>query len=203
MTTRVGYSIYHTFCARFLLCENMQSSEWAVEVTCLSKPLIDPRPRSLSYQNYNLFFWKTAWQIEAKFYTRPFRDRGTEVCTTGPGHIAKMATMAIYDKNPSKISFSGISRPIAMKLDMWHWGPGPIIICSKDDPGSTVTYFTLISKIWSMMLLLEKEWKLSIFHKLLQPFLSKLVHAVIWMSLWSFMSIKGYSLTFWPRSLWF
>ena len=34
------------------------------------------------------------------------------------GHITKMATMTIYDKNPSEIFFSGTSRPIALKLGM-------------------------------------------------------------------------------------
>ena len=33
------------------------------------------------------------------------------------GHMTKMATTPIYDKNPSKI-FSGISGPISIKLGM-------------------------------------------------------------------------------------
>ena len=40
------------------------------------------------------------------------------------GHMIKMATMTINDKNPSKIFFSGTSRLIALKLGMWHWGLG-------------------------------------------------------------------------------
>ena len=34
------------------------------------------------------------------------------------GHMTKMAAKPIYDKNPSKVSFFGISGPISMKLDM-------------------------------------------------------------------------------------
>ena len=43
--------------------------------------------------------------------------------------------------NPSKI-FYGTGGPISTKLGMYHWGRQPIIICSNDDPGVTLTYFT-------------------------------------------------------------
>ena len=55
--------------------------------------------------------------------------------------MTKMATMPMYGKNPSKILF-GIGGPISMKLGMEHWGLLPIIVCSNDDPGVTLTYFT-------------------------------------------------------------
>ena len=35
-----------------------------------------------------------------------------------PGHMAKMAAMSIYDKNPSKIFFSGTGGPVSTKLGM-------------------------------------------------------------------------------------
>ena len=44
------------------------------------------------------------------------------------GHMTKMATMPIYDKNPSKIFFPETTGPILMKL------------CMKYDPGLTLTY---------------------------------------------------------------
>ena len=50
--------------------------------------------------------------------------------------------MTIFDKNPSKILFSETSRLIAMKLVMKYCPFVPIIICSNDDPGLTLTYFT-------------------------------------------------------------
>ena len=34
------------------------------------------------------------------------------------GHMTKMATTLIYDKNPSKIFFSGTGGPISTKLGM-------------------------------------------------------------------------------------
>ena len=37
-----------------------------------------------------------------------------------PGHMTKMAAMPIYDKNPSKIFFSGTGGPISTKLGMKH-----------------------------------------------------------------------------------
>ena len=58
------------------------------------------------------------------------------------GHMTKMAAMTIYGKNPSKIFFSRTGGPIFMKLVMQLWGLKPIIICSNDDPGVTLTYFT-------------------------------------------------------------
>ena len=55
------------------------------------------------------------------------------------GHMTKLSTMTIYGKNPSKISLSRTTRPIALKLGMWHWGLWPIIICPNDDTGMTMT----------------------------------------------------------------
>ena len=56
------------------------------------------------------------------------------------GHMTKMAATPIYGKNPSKI-FSGTGGPISTKLCMLHRGLQPIIVCSNDDPGVTLTYF--------------------------------------------------------------
>ena len=58
------------------------------------------------------------------------------------GHMTKMAARPIYGKNPSKIFFSGTGGPISTKLGMLHSGLQPIIGCSNDDPGVTLTYFT-------------------------------------------------------------
>ena len=121
-----------------------------------SGSLLDLRPKSLRYQNYNLFFWKTAEQIEAKFHMKPFLDRGMKVCSNGPGHMAKMPTMTIYGKNTSKIFFSRTREPIVMKLGMKHWPLGPIIVCSEDDPGFSLTILRK-GRIWSLMLLYGKK----------------------------------------------
>ena len=42
---------------------------------------------------------KTTMPTEAKFHLAPQWDGGTKVCSNGPGHMTKMATMLIYDKN--------------------------------------------------------------------------------------------------------
>ena len=63
------------------------------------------------------------------------------------GHMTKMAAMPIYGKNPSKIFFSGTGGPISTKLGMKHWGLQPIIVCSNDDPGVTLTYFMARSNL--------------------------------------------------------
>ena len=57
------------------------------------------------------------------------------------GHMTKMAATPIYGKNPSKICFSGNGGPISTKLGMLHWELKPIIFCSNNDPGVTLTYF--------------------------------------------------------------
>ena len=45
----------------------------------------------------NFFFLATA--IEAKFHVECPWNRGTKVCSNGPGHMTSMATMPIYGKN--------------------------------------------------------------------------------------------------------
>ena len=52
-----------------------------------------------------------------------------------------------HGKNPSKIFFSRTSGPIFTKLGMYHLGLHPIIVCSNDDPGVTLTYFTARSNL--------------------------------------------------------
>ena len=36
---------------------------------------------------------------------------------------------------------------MAMGLCIQHWGHGPIIVCSYDEPGLTLTYFIANSKL--------------------------------------------------------
>ena len=47
----------------------------------------------------NIFSSETTGPIEAKFHMEPPWDRGTKVCSNGPGHMTKMAAMPIYGKN--------------------------------------------------------------------------------------------------------
>ena len=95
----------------------------------------------------NIFFSESAWPIEAKFYVEPPWLGGTKFCSRHLGHMTKMAATPIYGKNPSKIFFSRTDRRISTKLGMYHRGLQPIIVCSNDDPGLTLTYFTARSNL--------------------------------------------------------
>ena len=87
--------------------------------------------------------------------------------------MINMAATPIYDKNPSKF-FSGTEGPISTKLGMQHWGLLPIIVCSNDDSGVTLTYFTARSNLVTFAFSIGKSenW---IFQKLLQPVTCKLI----------------------------
>ena len=66
-----------------------------------------------------------------------------KVCSNGPGHVAKLATMPIYGKTPLKIFFPEISRPMTFKLGINnYWRLWPYKDCSNNDPGLTLTCFT-------------------------------------------------------------
>ena len=73
----------------------------------------------LSVQPFSkIFFSKTTWPIEAKFHVEPPWVGGTKVCSGHLGHVTKMAATPIYDKNPSKIFFSGTKGPLTLGLGM-------------------------------------------------------------------------------------
>ena len=90
----------------------------------------------------NVFFFKTAKQIEAKFHTDPPRDGKTKVCSNSQGRITKMATMPIYGKNIKKIYFPRTKELMTLKVDMQHWVLKYYQVCSNYDPVLTLTYFT-------------------------------------------------------------
>ena len=58
----------------------------------------------------------------------------------GLGHMTKMAATPIY--GPLKIFFSGTKGPIILELGMQHRGLGLNKVCSNDDLGLTLTFFT-------------------------------------------------------------
>ena len=67
---------------------------------------------------------------------------GNESLFGGLDHMTKMAATPIYGKNALKIFFSGTKGPITLGLGMPHWGLGPNKVCSNDDLGLTLTFFT-------------------------------------------------------------
>ena len=97
---------------------------------------------------------KTAGPIKAKFHMELQWDGGTKVCSRGLGQMTKMA-VTVYGKKLSKI-FSRTKGPMTLWLGMWYCGLGPITICSNDDPGLILTYFTARSNLVSYAFIWEK-----------------------------------------------
>ena len=58
---------------------------------------LGPNVSDLIFSNF--FSSITTRPIEAKFHVAPPWDEGTKAYSNGPGHMIKMATMPIYDKN--------------------------------------------------------------------------------------------------------
>ena len=61
--------------------------------------------------------------------------------------MTKMATMPIYGKNIKKSFFSGIKRPVTLKLGMQHGVLKYYRFGSNYDAGLTLTYFTARSNM--------------------------------------------------------
>ena len=57
-----------------------------------------------------------------KFHIEVLWVERTKICSNGPGHMTKMATMPIYGKNPLKI-FSKTNRLITFIYSIRDWGP--------------------------------------------------------------------------------
>ena len=112
-----------------------------------SSSFLDLDPRSCTYKNSNRIFSETTVPIWIKFFMKIFRYKEMKIWWHDAGHMTKMAATPIYGKNPSKLFFSWTGRPIFTKLAMYHWGLQPIIVCSNDDPRTTLTYFTAKSNL--------------------------------------------------------
>ena len=80
---------------------------------------------------------------------------GDEVCSNGHGHMTKMATMPIYGKNLKKSSLWN-KRLMILKLGMHHRVLKYYQVCSNDDPGLTLTYFTARSNLVPYAFVWEK-----------------------------------------------
>ena len=92
-------------------------------------------------------------------------DRGTKVCSNGPGHMTNM-TAVPYMLKILKNFYSGTKRPITPKLGMQHRVLEHYNVYSNNDTGLTLTYFTARSNLLSFAFVWEKlkQW---IFLKLL------------------------------------
>ena len=100
----------------------------------------------LSYLS-KIFSSETTWPNKANFYAEPPWEGGTKFCTNRPGHMTKIAAMPIYGKKPSQIFFSRTGGPISTKLGMYNRGIQSIIVCTNDDPGVNLIYFTTRSNL--------------------------------------------------------
>ena len=85
-----------------------------------SRSFIDLGPRSLRFNIFLLIFLRNHGPIEAKFHVDHPCDGGTKICSNGPGHMTKMATMPLYGKKLKKKFFSGTKRSMTLKVDMQH-----------------------------------------------------------------------------------
>ena len=66
----------------------------------------------------NIVSSETTRPFELKFHVKTPYDRLSKIYTNCTGHMTKMATTPIYDKNPVNIFFSGTKRPMALVLGM-------------------------------------------------------------------------------------
>ena len=76
----------------------------------------------------------------------------------GPGHMSKMAAMPIYG-----YIFSGTERSMTLKLGMQHRELECYQVCSNDDPGLTLTYFTVGSNLVPYAFVWEKGTAMDFF----------------------------------------
>ena len=95
----------------------------------------------------NIVSSETTGSIETKFHVKPPWDGGSKFFSNSPGHMTKMAAVPIYDKNLKKIFFTGTKGPMTLKLSMLLWVLKYYQVCSNDDPGLTLTYFTAWSNV--------------------------------------------------------
>ena len=64
-----------------------------------SRSFIDLGPNLSDSIFLNFFSSIITGPIEARFHVDPPINGGTKVCSSGPSHMTKMATMSIYGKN--------------------------------------------------------------------------------------------------------
>ena len=77
---------------------------------------------------HSLNICETTEPIEATFYMESPLDRGTKVCSNGPGHMTKMATMPIYGKNLKNLL---LRNQKADDLETWYAASGvQVLPCS-------------------------------------------------------------------------
>ena len=100
----------------------------------------------------NFFSSITTRPIESKFHEEPPWDRGMKACSNGPGHMTRWPPCPYI----LKIFFSGTERPMILTLGMRHRVLEYYQVCSNDDPGLTLPYFTARSNLVPYAFVWEK-----------------------------------------------
>ena len=86
------------------------------------------------------FSSETTRQIKAKFYVKLPWVGGNESLFVAFGSHYQDGATPIYGKTLQ-------NRPNTTKLGMKYWGLQAIIVCTNDEPGLILTYFTARSNI--------------------------------------------------------
>ena len=94
--------------------------------------------------------------------TTPY-DWLANIYTNCYAHMTKMATTPLYGKTFLNIFFSRTKRPLALGLDMWHWGCRPYQICANDESRLTLTYFMARSNMIPNAFIWGKNLKMFIY----------------------------------------
>ena len=95
----------------------------------------------------NFFFLETAWRLKPNFMYSLHGMGGRKFDHSCLDHLTKTVAMPIYGKNLKKTFFSGTKRSMTLKAGMLHWVLKYYQVNSKDDPGMTLTYFTVRSNL--------------------------------------------------------
>ena len=103
----------------------------------------------------NIFSSETTRPIEAKFHMEPPWDGETKVFSNGQCHMTKMSPCPYMVKTLKKF-FSRTKWPMTLKLGMQHWVIVYYQICSNDDLGLILTYFTARSNLVPYAFVWEK-----------------------------------------------
>ena len=121
---------------------------WAMHgKSILAHLSLSVRPSVRCPHSLNIFSSETAGPIKAKFHMEPQWDGGTKKFVQMIRVIwPRWPPCPYMVQNPSKI-FSETSRPMTFELGIQHQWLGPYKVCSNDDPGLTLTYFTAKSAL--------------------------------------------------------
>ena len=140
------------YCYYIIISSPEPKAHWgAYRIGRLLRLLSVHRPHSL-----NIFSSETTGPIGAKFHMTSPWDGGKKICSNSPGHMTKMAAMPIYGKNLKKSSSPEPKGWWPWNFGMQHRVLEYYQICSNDDPGLTLTYFTIRSNLVPYAFVCEK-----------------------------------------------